>query len=141
MASSKKTSATRARTRKDADEGVRDCIKLMTEGKWISGQSHSDIAFRHHVSPATVKDWATSASRVIRMAVEGDLEDIRARMIATLESITHDARVDREHRAAVASVETAAKLLGLIVTKNEVTVPPEEVDRLIAEAAKLAVAK
>ncbi len=111
----------------------------MTQGLWVSGKSHQDIAFKHGVSPATVKDWATSASRVIRLACEGDLEDIRARMITTLEGITADARACGEFRAAVSAVETSAKLLGLIVERHEVAPTPEEAQRLIAEAAKLAV--
>lgn len=136
-----KRSATRARGRADADIGVRDCVELMTKGLWVSGRSHQDIAFKHGVSPATVKDWATSASRVIRLACEGDLEDIRARMITTLEGITADARSAGEYRAAVSSVETAAKLLGLIVQKHEVAPSPEEVQKLLAEAAELAAKK
>lgn len=135
----RRTSATRARA--NADQGVRDCVDLMTAGQWVSGKSHADIAFKHGVSPATVKDWATSASRVIRLAMEGDLEDIRARMVATLEGICAEARTAGEYRAAVSAVAEQAKLQGLIVNKQEITVSPEEADALIAEAAKLAGAK
>lgn len=114
-------------------------MDLMVAGRWVSGRSHADVAFKHGVSPATVKDWATSASRVIRMAMEGDLEDLRARMVATLEGITADAREAGELRAAVSAVAEQAKILGLVVQRHEVQMPtPEEADRLIAEAAKLA---
>lgn len=94
-------------------------MDLMVAGKWISGESHADVAFQFGVSPSTVKDWATSASRVIRLAQEGDLEDIRARSVATMEKIGSMALRGRrpDLRAAVEALKEKHKLQGLIVQK------------------------
>jgi hypothetical protein len=138
VAKREKNSATHARTRVDADAGVREIMTLMTEGRWVSGSGHADIAFRYGVSPATVKDWATSASRVIRLAVESDPEDIRARLLSTLETVVSKA-MSRESatmtgelypnpdlKSAVSAIAEQAKLLGLVVTKHEVAMSEEQ---------------
>lgn len=102
-----------ARTREDADVGVRRCVELMTGGHWISGASHQAVAEEFGVSPRTVEDWATSASRIIRVAVEGDLGDVRARMLATLDTIVSKAMTGKEDlKAAVSAIEAQAKILG-----------------------------
>lgn len=141
----KKAGATRARTREEADKGVEKCIELMTGGQWVTGRSHRAVAEEFGVSPATVKDWATSASRVIRLAIEGDREEIRARMVATLETIIADSLnkhvVDPdgvvmpspEGRTAVAAVETQAKLLGLVEQKHRVEVNVQQYAKLTDE--------
>lgn len=149
--------ATRARAREDVDKGVERCIELMTGGKWVTGRSHRAIAEEFGVSPATVKDWATSASRVIRLAIQGDADDIRSRMVATLESIVAASLdkvvTDREGdvfpspdgRVAVAAISEQAKLLGLHApTKVDVTVqafaqlePPAMLAKVRAQIAEL----
>lgn len=98
----------------------------MTAGEWVPGLSHEYVARRCGVAPATVKDWATSASRVIRLAVDGDKEDIRTRMLATLDTVIRRALGPKrgDLRAAVAAVESQAKLLGLVVQKHDVTNRP-----------------
>lgn len=135
--------ATPARTREHADQGVKRCIELMTEGRWVTGKSHQEIAAEFMVSPATVKDWATSASRIIRLATEGDREDIRARMLATLDTVvsmamtkqsvafsrngsevTSELYPNPDLKAAVAAIAEQAKLLGLVVQKHDVTTRP-----------------
>lgn len=105
----------------------------MTSGLWVAGQSHAAIAVEFGVAPATVKDWATSASRVIRALMEADKEDIRARMLATLDTVVAKAMGKQsasmagelydapDLKAAVAALETQAKLLGLVVTKHDVS--------------------
>jgi hypothetical protein len=117
-----KSSATQARsrpTRSAADAGVRKCMDLMAAGMWVSGRSHADVAFEFGVAPATVKDWATSASRVLRLAVQADPEDLRARLLTTLENIVCEAMKTFELKAAVSAVAEQAKLLGLIVQKTQ----------------------
>lgn len=133
------------RKREDSDAGVRDCVDLMTAGRWVTGHSNRVIAKKHGVSPATVKNWATSASRIIRASVEPDREDIRARMVATLDTVVARAmrlkkpvymRGDGEGvttlmdapdlRAAVAAIDTQARLLGLVVQKHEVSMTEDE---------------
>ena len=123
----------------------------MADGLWVSGKSHEAIAARYGVSPATVKDWATSASRVLRLAVEQDKEEIRARMLATLENVVAEAmktvkpatvrkEITRKGKrvvvtvtemlpapslqAAVSAVQTQAQLLGLVSQKLDVTTRP-----------------
>jgi uncharacterized protein YjcR len=152
------------RTRADADEGVRACMDLMADGLWVSGKSHADIAARFGVAPATVKDWATSASRVLRLAVEGDREDLRARLVTTLENVVAEAMrtvkpvvvrsiVRGKVRqvtemlpapslsAAVEAVATQGRLLGLITSKVDVTTRPSVAhlsrEEHAAELAKL----
>jgi hypothetical protein len=129
-------------------------MDLMASGRWVSGRSHAVVAKQFEVSPRTVESWATNASRVLRLAVEGDLEEIRARMIATLETIVAEAMdyqrvvTDREGnseavpqadlKAAISAIDSQAKLLGLVVQKHEVAVTDEEAAKLVAEAAALA---
>lgn len=123
----------------------------MADGLWVSGKSHADVAAEFGVSPATVKDWATSASRVLRIAVEADKEELRARLVTTLENIVAEAmrtkkavtvrklvKVGRKRvpstvteymdapslQAAVSAVETQGRLLGLISQKLDVTTRP-----------------
>lgn len=151
-------SARAPRVREDADAGVKDCLDLMTSGRWVTGQSHLEVADRHGVHPETVKKWATNASRIIRFAIEGDREDIRARMLATLDTIVAKAMTTQdvfttgindkgglvsEFRdapnlsAATQAIETAAKLLGLVVQKHEVAaMSEEEARKVLADAAK-----
>lgn len=144
------------RAREDADAGVRDCLDLMTAGTWVTGTSHRDIADKHGVHPDTVKKWATNASRIIRFAIEGDAEDIRARMLATLDTIVKKAMTTRdvfttrtgddiETRfydapnlpAAISAIETQAKLLGLVVQKHEVAMTEAEARQVLEDAKKL----
>ncbi len=125
------------RTREDSDQGVHECLALMTSGQWVTGKSHRELAERHDVHPDTVKKWATSASRIIRIALEGDVEDIRARMVSTLEGIIADARTGADHRAAVAAVEAQAKLMGLVVQRVEVAMTEAEAEALVAAVKAL----
>lgn len=114
----------------------------MADGLWVSGRSRDVVAGEFGVSPATVKDWATSASRVLRIHVEGDPGEIRARLVATLETIVSKAMskefscpsVDdgppvtlaaADLKNAIAAIAEQGKLLGLhtehLVHSGEVT--------------------
>ena len=126
-------------------------MDLMADGRWVSGKSHAEVAAEFGVSPATVKDWATSASRVLRLALEEDKDVLRARLVATLENIVAEAmqttkpvtvrkltRVGKKVvnvsttelmpapslAAAVSAVQTHAQLFGLISQKVDVTTRP-----------------
>lgn len=152
------------RKRVDADAGVRDCMELMADGLWVSGRSHADIAAKHDVSPVTVKNWATSASRVLRFATEGDREELRARLFVTLETVIARAmgrtkgvevarkvkgrrvvRVvqfpDADLRNAVSAIAEQGRLLGLVTSKVDVTTRPSVAhlsrEEHLAELAKL----
>lgn len=122
----------------------------MVEGRWVSGASHRFIAEKHGVAPATVKDWATSASRALRLIVAVDPDEMRARLIATLETVVSKAMARQsatmggelydnpDLKSAVSAIAEQAKLLGLVVQKHEVqAMTPEEADRLIEQAKKL----
>lgn len=139
------TGATRTRTREDADEGVRKCVDLMVTGQWVPGASHVALAEEFGVSPVTVKDWATSASRVIRLAVEAPehREAIRSRLVATLDTVLSKAlggsRPDL--KCAVMALAEQGRLLGLVTQKVDVTSKPSVAgltkDEHRAELAKL----
>lgn len=146
----KPRTAGRARVREDADAGVRHCLEMMVAGQWISGQSHAEVGKRYAVSPRTVEAWATSASRVLRLTIEGDVEDIRARMLATVDVIlarSMGLTVDNgdgsatgygySAKDALSAIDVKAKLLGLMVQKHEVAVTDEEAKKLIAEIKAL----
>ena len=100
----------------------------MVSGQWVPGASHAALGFEFGVSPLTVKDWATSASRVIRLAVDdaGHREEIRARLVATLDTVIAKAlgtgRPDL--KAAVSAVSEQGRLLGLVTSKVDVTTKP-----------------
>ena len=109
----------------------------MTSGRWVQGQSYLAVARKYGVSPTTSRDWATNASRIVRLAIEGDVEGIRVQMLATLGTIVCRCMDSEDHKTAVSAIETQAKLLGLMVQKHEVAVTPDEVEKLIAEAKAL----
>lgn len=127
-----------SRAREENDVGVQDCVDLMVSGRWVPGKSVHVIAEKHGVSWRTVENWATNASRIVRLAIQKDTEDIRAQLVATLADIVSEARDAGDRKAAVMAVAEQAKLLGLVVQRHEVqAMTPDEADRLIAEAKKL----
>lgn len=117
--------AAKKRTRVDADAGVRHCMMLMAEGMWRTKRHRAEVAALFGVSPATVKTWATTASRVLRLSQEPDMEKVRARSLASLQVIVTKALAAGELRAGVSALELRAKLLGLIVQKHDVTHRPK----------------
>jgi len=133
----KRTKAAPARAREDADVQVRQCLDMMASGRWVIGQSHLAIAEEHGVHPDTAGRWATAASRVLRIALEGDVEQIRAQMVATLGTIIAGTMAG-EPRTSIAAMELQSKLLGLVVQKHEVAMTDDECRDLVQRAAKLA---
>lgn len=131
----------RAKAKEAGDEGVRECLNLMASGRWISGVSHLHVAERRKVHPGTAMNWATAAGRVLRLAVEGDTEDLRSRMVATLGAII-DTAMNTDLKAAISAIDTQAKLLGLMVQKHEVKSDLSTLtDEQIEQRAKALVAK
>ena len=122
-----------------ACEAVRECVLLMTEGKWVRGKTVYEIAAKYSVHEDTAKHWSAEASRVVRSAIEGDREEIRARMVATLDSIIL-AQASAEPRAAVSAIELQAKLLGLLTQQVHVSGSLEQMARG-EDADRLRVAK
>jgi hypothetical protein len=131
------------RTREDADAGVERCMHMMLAGEWQPGTSHKLVAEEFGVSPVTVKNWATNASRIIRLCPDEETrEEIRLSMLTTLSRVVQEG-FDRKvvvmprHRdgspeyvdspdlkAVVAAIDTQAKLLGLVVQKHDVRTRP-----------------
>lgn len=105
---------------------------MMVSGTWVTGRSNVEVAQRHGVSVATVKDWATCASRLIRLAIANDPEELRARYMAALEGIAASAMsrqaatmggdlyANPDHKAAIAAYAESARLGGLVVQKHDV---------------------
>lgn len=111
----------------------------MAAGQWVSRQSLVQVAQEFGVTPHTVEAWATSASRIIRASVSGHMEDIRARMLVTLEGVIAEARAAKKHKEAIQAVDTYARLLGIMVQRHELKhMTEEEADKLLLEAAELA---
>lgn len=113
-----------------ADEGVRRCAQMMADGTWETGVSHDALAKEFGVSPRTVETWASTASRVIKIAM-GDGEDLRARLALMLErhervamqrigvSMKGESYPNPDVKAATAAVKTLAELMGLVTQKHE----------------------
>lgn len=130
--SSDEAGLTPARTRDGTDDAIREVMRLMTSGQWRTGQSHETLAAKYSVTPHTVSGWATTASRLIRLAIgDGEeaktrllvmLEDIHARALtktaATSEGVLYDSP---DLKAAVSAVDSQAKLLGLHVQRVDMT--------------------
>lgn len=105
----------------------------MTSGQWVSRQSLVLVAGEFGVSTSTVETWATSASRIVRAAVAGKMDEVRARMLVTLEGVIADARRAGKYREVVQAVDTYGRLLGLMVQKHEVRHMSEDEARRIAD--------
>lgn len=115
----------------------------MAAGTWVPGKSHREVATKHRVAEATVKDWATSASRVIRALHDGDIQELRALSLAQLQACVAKALTRRppDLRAAVAAIAERNKVLGIISHKVDVTSRPSVAhlsrEEHAAELAKL----
>lgn len=96
--------------------------RLMANGRWVTGVTGLDLAKHWRVTPETVRRYAAEASRALR-ADESDLDDLRARNRATLETIVSEAMASKDLRSAIAAIATMADLLGLKApTKIEASV-------------------
>lgn len=118
-------SITRAR-----EDGVREMVRMMAAGEWVTTQSTLAVAERFGVTPGTAAHWAGEASRQLRALAAMDREQLRdvfvsrfARLEAmalakesVFQGISYPAP---DVRTAVAAVAEQAKLLGLVVTKVE----------------------
>ena len=94
------------------EEALRECIAMMTSGRWVTGASTTELATKYGVCVDTVQKWGAEASRYITRAL-GDHDEIRARWTAQLESLHSEARASGEYSAAVSAIATAAKVTGL----------------------------
>lgn len=100
----------------------------MAAGQWVRGVTVGEVAHEFDVDIRTAETWAATASRLVRLSIEGDREEIRARMLATLDTIIAK-HAGGEPRAAVAAIELQAKLLGLTTAHVHVTGSLEQMAR------------
>lgn len=112
-----------------ADEGVRRCVQLMSDGEWETGVTASLVAAEFGVSARTAESWAATASKVIRHSL-GDPDDLRARIAVMLErhervamsrvgvSMAGNEYPNPDVKAATNALKTMAEVLGLTVQKH-----------------------
>lgn len=137
-------------TREEKDERIDEIIDMMTNGLWITGKSHIELAKKWNVSSQTVYNYAIDASRIIVRLSKSDfseeeqkdllmsgLDGLRARALSS------NGRPDL--RTALKTYELTARLKGFLSNKHEVKVeeieeldnlPPEELAQLLEEEAK-----
>lgn len=86
--------------------------RLMASGRWVTGVTGDDLSRVWRVTATTVRRYAAEASRSLRE--EGpELEDLRARTMATLETVVSQAIATGELRTAVSGIAELAKIRGL----------------------------
>jgi len=84
-------------------ERVQHIERLMASGLYRPGMTPGVLAEKWGVSRQTVANLACEASRNIRREI-GHSEDIRARMIATLSTITAESMGSKRYREAIEAV-------------------------------------
>lgn len=84
-------------------ERVQHIERLMASGLYRPGMTPGVLAEKWGISAHTVGNLACEASRNIRREI-GHCEDIRARMIATLSTITAESIGSKKYRDAIEAV-------------------------------------
>ncbi len=84
----------------------------MARGEWVPGITGQEVADKFGVSPRTVEAYSAEASRIIRSAVAND-DDLRAMMIATLQTIVGRSMKGRQMRTAVEAIKAMAGITGV----------------------------
>lgn len=120
------TQVTRARAKRaDREPRVHRVARMMCAGEWHTGPSHAALAAEWKCSIKNVEDIARQASALVRYIIGADAEDLRARLVASLEDIRRRAIERVEYgkdggaypspdlRAATQTIATQAALLGL----------------------------
>lgn len=123
----------RARARL-VDERAAEVAGLMADGRWVTGKSHAELAERWGCDMEEVRHVAQRAGQALRVLMLTDRESLRARNAATLEAIVADARADGEHQAAVAALNSQAKLLGLNAPERHEVATVQAVEAMTPEA-------
>jgi hypothetical protein len=118
----KRTKGQRARVSKERTgptkvERIRHIVGLMSTGQWVTGVTGPELQELWGLSHATIDSDSGEASRIVREAVASS-DDIRARVIATLEAITSKAMQKNQLRTAVESVKALAGVSGAEAPKK-----------------------
>jgi len=91
---------------------IRCLVEAMTGGMWVTGVTAHQLAAAWGMSPKTLEADASEASRIVREAVATD-DEIRARVLGTLETITQQAMKRGQLRSAIEAVRVLAGVRGL----------------------------
>jgi hypothetical protein len=92
-------------------ERIRVIIDLMTSGRWVTRRTIEQLAQKWGLSTNTLDRDAAEASRMIRGSVVGD-DELRAQLMATLQSLTQKAIAVNQLRTAVEAVRVLAGVSG-----------------------------
>jgi len=137
-------------SREQRDTCLRDIADLMSRGRWFVGSSHAEMVEKHGHSLDVVQKLATEASKALRLIVTLDPDEMRARMLASLDEhrrVALDKTTPKgdpmpDVSAANQAVGISGQLLGLVSTRVDVhdarakflALPPKE---KLAEALKV----
>lgn len=124
------TSPTVGRSRRAInDERIGEIITRMSNGVWVPGRSHRELATLWGISEGRVRDLASQASRIIMLS-QGSREEAEAALYAGIAGIRERAlnHTRPNFNAAISAYELAAKLQGFLVNRHEAKI--QEVDSL-----------
>lgn len=110
-----------ALTRTTRSERVAFIAELMTDGLYRTALVRP-LAAAWGMGLDGTNHLVAEASRWVRGAI-GDREEVRAKCLAFLEVVAHDALENGDRRSAVAAVRTVADIAGLISSKTEISGP------------------
>lgn len=106
----------------ELDDAVRRIVELMLKDEWRVGESHLEFSRKYGVTTATVRDWASHASRFIRLCA-GSEDEIRDELLRNVRRIGGKAEDAGEYRDALGAQELRLRVHGFLDRK-----PPEERD-------------
>lgn len=86
---------------------------LMAEGVFAGAFTTRRLAKDWELSVETVGEYIREAGHVIRLLGEGNAEDLKAVVIASIETIRLAALQDHDWRAALTAIDLRSRLLGL----------------------------
>lgn len=149
---SQRTDGARAKARALRDSRIDHIVGMMTGGRWRGSASHRDLSQQWGVSIGCVGEYAVEASSLIRRSVSGDLEALRTQILAGVEHVrrvamrlqkyvktgseTYEPHPTPDVKAALASYELQAKMLGLLVERRQEVTPDRMTPQERAEDLK-----
>jgi hypothetical protein len=99
--SGKKRKKPRPAIRDQKPHRVRHCMRLMSQGLWISGLTAEELANKWGVTMRSMESYAAEASRRIREGIMLD-DELRGQVLSTIQSIQAEAH-EIEQLALMAS--------------------------------------
>lgn len=95
------------------EECVNHVVNLMASGEYVTGRTCKDLSVAWGLSESSTRQITAEASRRIRAQI--DTEDIRARVISTLETITQASMgkaTSADTRNAIRALEALGRVIG-----------------------------